>query len=595
MRFFQRVAIAMLSLALGTGTPALAAPQQIELPAWAPGHAAAVPISYAWDDDWLAAGGYSYQHGLARIAGAIAMTAYLQPYGGLTNLFAALGCDADAIADYHYGAVEEDFPDKSGYSFAARDFVSEKGNGKLVIVAIRGTTGLQEWQSNANIANSTGAKQRYHEGFAASARLVVRDLAAYLAAHGLMQDSTHILVTGHSRGAAVANLVGAFLDRGELGSMDMQQLLPSHIHVYAFAPANTCTAASERRSALYRNVFNIVNPEDPVPELPFRGGSWGYGKYGVTFTLPSAFNMRGDPAQYQRLLHAMAGPFAALTGGKTYAPMPSGEKFARNVKNLQWLVGTVDRYYRGRSRPSHANTLKSLSRSIPVEDDDRQPETYYGSWASFAQQHPQKIAAMEDAHGPATYDAWLLSGEPEEIYRRGTPTRVEVRAIAEDGADMGRVTLLRGKLPFDADLALPGDGAETVAAAVNGKICSGELPKPVIRDSLAAQGLVAQRASRAPKNTELSPVVWTDPADAALRVTGHKLLSFSVPEGEELRCNLTARDGVTLLITTHLEATKENGIAADAGKVDGKQLLLKKGERMTFDVSNRQIVRIRNS
>ena len=167
--------------------PAWAVPRQLVLPVGTSGSARTAAITYTWDDAWLDSehSGYSYNHGLARVAGAIMSTVYLQPQGALTDLLSVLGCGRETVRDYHYAAVEPEFPHKSGYSFAWRQM--ENGEA-LVFVAIRGTNGRQEWLSNLNIADATRKKQRYHEGFERSAMLVLHDLALYIEEQGLADE-----------------------------------------------------------------------------------------------------------------------------------------------------------------------------------------------------------------------------------------------------------------------------------------------------------------------------------------------------------------------------------------------------------------------
>ena len=157
-----------------------------------------VPLGYQWDREWLLRDSYLYNHGLARICGALSSTVYLQGKGSLTRLWSDLGGDGSSVRDYHYQRVEPEYKDKCGYSFGLMDL--PRGE-KLVLVAIRGTEGQQEWLSNLNIADSTRKKGRYHEGFEKAARLVLQDLSAYLQEQGVEPDRSAFLVTGHSRGA----------------------------------------------------------------------------------------------------------------------------------------------------------------------------------------------------------------------------------------------------------------------------------------------------------------------------------------------------------------------------------------------------------
>lgn len=546
----KRIIAGLSAAAVMLPLAAEAAPQQMLLPVGTPGRDEAVMLPYSWDDDWLDGSSYGYNHSLARLAGALMSTVYLQPYGGLSKLYAAFGVEPASVADYHYAAEEKDLPDKSGYTFAVKDIVADGKPGRLLTVVVRGTTGQQEWLSNLNVADTTRSRQTYHEGFEKSARLILKDLQAYIAAHGLADSSTRILVTGHSRGAAVADLVGAFLDDGTIDGEKADWLAPSHVYVYTFAPANSCSDLAMRRKAVYRNIFNIVNPEDPVPELPFRGGSWGYGKFGVILHLPSADGLRGDKGRYQTLLEHMDAFFTKLTGGRHFTPLPGSERLARDVKNLQWAVGSVSHFYHRSGKLGYRGASATLASIIPVEDDDRVTEPYTGGLKIFERRHPREMAGAEDMHAPATYNAWLLSGGPQDIYLRGTPTVVALRVMEKDG----NVHLLQGQIPFEAEITIP--SGEELATLDAGKA------EPI-----------------------------TGQADCELQTVGSRLATFVVPEGEKLSVRLTARDKDTsLCITTKLEANLENGLSAAAPAIDDKQIVLKKGETKSFTIVNRRLV-----
>lgn len=87
-------------------------------------------------------------------------------------------------------------------------------------------------------------------------------------------------VTGHSRGAGIANLVGANLtDQG------------NEAFVYTFAAPN-CTTAPASQTAMYNNIFNIVNVDDIIAELPLT--DWQFGKYGVTKSMSVGNNYKSE-------------------------------------------------------------------------------------------------------------------------------------------------------------------------------------------------------------------------------------------------------------------------------------------------------------
>lgn len=546
----------------------LASAEAVTLPleVSSPGVQHSVELPYVWDDGWFHTGAYTYNHGLARVAGALMSTVYLQgQYQELTALFRDLGCEMDTLADYHYAAVEPETPDKSGYSFCTKSILVDGRPAALVLVVIRGTSGRQEWLSNANIADSTQTKQEYHEGFAKSAAMIAQDLEAYVNRWGLQQPTTRFLITGHSRGAAIANLLAAFLDRGSyaVGAKETcPELVPKHIYAYTFATPNSCSDLAERTAFRYKNIFNIVNPEDVVPQLPFIKGSWGYGSFGTTFMLPTANNLRGDPERYAKLVEHMQTPFAELTLGRHYTPVPGSEWLARDVKGLQWMaVGSVEAFY-GRSRPvNHQGFVRILS-GLP-EEDDKRDEMYYGGMLKvLARWFPKERAGFEDMHAPATYNAWILSGEPKSIYLHGTPSLVRIvlppMANSETATRMNRIRVAMGQpapaLPFDLELRIP--GGEVVMRLHNGMPEKGweQSAYPVKNDG--------------------------------------QVVSFSVPEEGELEARIFAKDNVKLQVSLGLEANKENGVDALADPLVDKEVVLVKGQQQILRIHNRALKKV---
>ena len=148
----------------------------------------------------------------------------------------------------------------------------------MIVLVVRGTNGTNsEWTSNFDVGadttqytNLTGSHPQWthkvnHKGFDVTANRVVDAVEKYLNTYSLNEGS--ILITGHSRGAAVANLVGKYFE-------DKKTLKP---FTYTFATPNTTT---DTNVEAYKTIFNIVNTDDMVPYMPLE--KWGFGKYGTT-------------------------------------------------------------------------------------------------------------------------------------------------------------------------------------------------------------------------------------------------------------------------------------------------------------------------
>ena len=142
---------------------------------------------------------------------------------------------------------------------------------QLVAVMLRGTIDPEEWVSNFYLPDET-----YVSGFYKAEQAVLAELKAYLDMHDMMLPRK-LLITGHSRGAGVANLLGADLNRPENKVAEQDD-----IYVYTFATPNV---AKESVIGADSNIWNFVNRLDLVPQIP--PSNWKYGKFGTTVILPA--------------------------------------------------------------------------------------------------------------------------------------------------------------------------------------------------------------------------------------------------------------------------------------------------------------------
>ncbi|MBO4297875.1 MAG: hypothetical protein J5998_03675 [Clostridia bacterium] len=174
------------------------------------------------------------------------------------------------------------------------------GGGTAVVIAIRGT-GEGEWPLNLELMPSGNYDLDYAENFWLAAEDVLAAQADYLDA----LDGPVFLVTGHSRGAGVANILGARLT---------DRFGAENVYAYTFAAPRTVRGDYPA----YENIFNVINPADIVTLLPLP--QWGFERYGVDRILPV-----DDPelfAQAEAAYRARSdasGPFSALDSGTAKA------------------------------------------------------------------------------------------------------------------------------------------------------------------------------------------------------------------------------------------------------------------------------------
>lgn len=191
-----------------------------------------------------------------------------------------------------------------------------------VLAVFRGTH-KGEWYSNFHIG-----EEREHAGFSAATDFALDETAKYLKSLQTDKDRTDIIITGHSRGGAVANLLAKrLLASGEYKS----------VTAYTFACPNT-TTAEDAKSSAYKSIYNIVNPEDFICYIPLE--KWGYTKYGTTVEFP-----RNTQEGYEEKYSKMQESFESITGyPHTGYPMGASDiKIFLNTASE--IAPTVSDYY----------------------------------------------------------------------------------------------------------------------------------------------------------------------------------------------------------------------------------------------------------
>lgn len=175
--------------------------------------------------------------------------------------------------DRDYGILDT-FEDYVAYSIGTNKILIENNEIYLIIVAIRGSRGV-EWISNLDYFNiSTGSE---YPGFSLAKKNLLKDLTAYrenLISEGLQlnNENTKFWITGHSRGAAVGNLLAH-----DLNNSYQEWVTQSNVYAYLFATPNVTRASSFSDT----NIRNIVNLEDYVPCVP-SDLVLGFRKFGYT-------------------------------------------------------------------------------------------------------------------------------------------------------------------------------------------------------------------------------------------------------------------------------------------------------------------------
>lgn len=196
------------------------------------------------------------------------------------------GFDEDYIRQHNYnsGFFNVNY-NTAAHTIAHRDIKSPDGSTKtLVVVDVRGTAADIEWFTNVlSVSEAFGLS----EGFAAASVEVRDNFNVYMEDYEqYMQNECVVLVTGHSLGGSVANLVAASLN-ASIGTWGQGK-----VYAYTFgSPTVTNNPIS------CNNIFNIINRNDFITLIPgvlLINGPWSRHGIDMPFTMTDSSMIRVD-------------------------------------------------------------------------------------------------------------------------------------------------------------------------------------------------------------------------------------------------------------------------------------------------------------
>ena len=432
-------------------------------------------IDVNFDSSWFFNDSLYYSHEIARLCSQMLLEGYIgeKKKSDLLRSLNSLG--------FNNGNIETNLDagrDQMNYFIASKTINNSGEEYQLVFVGCIGSW-HEQWNSNfdpkglnsdTDYANSDSSYDYNHYGFNDAKNYIYQRLWNYMDNKGLDYNNTKILLTGHSRGAATANLLAAQL-------IDTQTLVKRrNLFTYTFATPN-CTSHPERENSRYNRIFNIVYPTDFVTKvLP---AAWDFGRYGQTFSLPTKNN---DKNNYQYFYNQMMGYYQKLNkateGHTVFHKYPDEEANVYNVvKTFSDNVSGLDDYY------DHKYYLNHMLFITPfeyfqcglcpfvngTEDKGEQDFAYFTmiepmagisilykkfSWFFVGQEtipaklDDVKLGRFGDAHKMETYCSFMMGLSSKEItdgkYRKGykgsvnCPVDVEVIDKAT-GEVVGRI------------------------------------------------------------------------------------------------------------------------------------------------------------
>ncbi|MGN0528409.1 MAG: hypothetical protein ACI4IE_04680 [Eubacterium sp.] len=155
-----------------------------------------------------------------------------------------------------------------------------------LIVAIRGTY-KDEWQGNTEITGTSyDPDKNVHDNFEKAKDSIKAEILNYYNEYCVNYDKVNLIITGHSRGAAVANLYAKNATDVKNDTVTDDKIpVFDNVTAYTFA----CPNVEKYNSSMegYKNIFNFWFDTDIVPTVPLTEPTdgWNYWKYGRCYTM----------------------------------------------------------------------------------------------------------------------------------------------------------------------------------------------------------------------------------------------------------------------------------------------------------------------
>lgn len=254
-----------------------------------------------------------------------------------------------------------------------------------MIVVIRGTVGA-EWYSNLDFVPSHDNNALYAENFLMAAQNIFETVENRLAS----MDNPLVLFTGHSRGAACADLLGLLYN---------EKYGAGNAFVYTYAtPACIRSQDVNQNSA---NIFNIVNPADFIIYLPPH--ELGFFRPGNDVVLPDSNNLSTSVAN----LYSTLSPIFTVSGEPMTIQMFYETKFSLSKagtdakgKTVYEEIGAIADIMTGSGNMTslalHLFSINSKSQFYPLRQ-----------FATQAMSNQSLITALQAQHEVATYRTLL--------------------------------------------------------------------------------------------------------------------------------------------------------------------------------------------
>ena len=220
----------------------------------------------------------------------LSSTAYDKKYKNnqlisLKECIVANGFDLNTedLRSYNYLNENNKDSNKNDVAFSITYRKIDDNNVDLIVV-IRGSYN-DEWSGNAELTGETyDSDQKQHTNFSIAKDSIEKPIEQYLSQYLSQYQNINLIITGHSRGAAVSNLYAKeAIDK--INGINNLNNIPKFNKVTAYTFACPNVEKYNNTMENYSSIFNFCLSEDLVPTVPltYPSDGWNYWKYGITY------------------------------------------------------------------------------------------------------------------------------------------------------------------------------------------------------------------------------------------------------------------------------------------------------------------------
>ena len=162
---------------------------------------------------------------------------------------------SDVASNKYYGL--ESIPNSAACTLGHKTIIQDGKEYTLLAIIPRSAEYKQEWDGNFTVDDGN-----LHAGFMAGRDEILRFTKQYIEKNGITGD-VKIWTAGHSRGSALANMVGAFFEAGGADKYIPDiSVAPKDVFAYTFATPATVMTSGATKGALL-SVAAAGNADDP--------------------------------------------------------------------------------------------------------------------------------------------------------------------------------------------------------------------------------------------------------------------------------------------------------------------------------------------